>query len=207
MKTVKKLTIVLLLVVSFSKAQTIVTGKVLNHKNKPVVGAVLYLDSLETKVVTNKLGEFSLLVPEKSKVIKVHSKKYGWLSSAYTKETKIDFMYLEKDTTQKENTVSNPEGFSVEKDKNTAVYRTIYDMIRGRIAGVVVTQDNKITIRGVSSFYYSSEPLFVVDGIVVNTIDEISPINVKSISVLKGSEASIYGARGASGVIVIKLKK
>lgn len=207
MKTVKKLTIVLLLVVSFSKAQTIVTGKVLNHKNKPVVGAVLYLDSLETKVVTNKLGEFSLLVPEKSKVIKVHSKKYGWLSSVYANETKIDFMYLEKDTAQKENTVSNSEGFSVQKDKNTAVYRTIYDMIRGRIAGVVVTQDNKITIRGVSSFYYSSEPLFVVDGIIVNTIDEISPINVKSITVLKDADASIYGSRGASGVIVIKLKK
>lgn len=207
MKTVKKLTLALLLVVSFAKAQTIVTGKVLNHKNKPVAGAVLYLDSLETEVVTNKLGEFSLLVPEKSKVIKVHSKKYGWLSSAYTNETKIDFMYLEKDTTPKENTVSNPQGLSVEKVKNTASYRTIYDMIRGKIAGVVVQQDNTIIIRGINSIKNNTEPLFVVDGNVVSSIDYIVPNEVQSITVLKDAEASIYGSRGASGVIVIKLKK
>lgn len=207
MKSFDKILFLLLLVCSFGNAQTVLTGKVLNYKKKPVANASIYLDTIDSNVVTNKDGEFSLTVPEKVKTIKVYAKKYGWLSSAYTNETKIDFMYLEKDTTQKEDTVSNPQGLSVEKDKNTAVYRTIYDMIRGRIAGVVVTQDNKITIRGVSSFYYSSEPLFVVDGVVVNSIDEISPVNVKSINVLKGADASIYGSRGASGVIVIKMKK
>lgn len=51
----------------------------------------------------------------------------------------------------------------------------------------------------------STDPLFVVDGVVVNSIDNISPRMVKSISVLKGSDAAIYGSRGAGGVILITL--
>jgi TonB-dependent SusC/RagA subfamily outer membrane receptor len=195
-----------LLVFSFANAQTILSGKVLNYKKKPVTNASIYLDTIDSNVVTNKDGEFSLTVPEQVKIIKVHSKKYGWLSSTYNKETKMDFVYLETDKSKNEKGVSNPPSLNLENDKNTATYRTIFDLIRGKLAGVVVTQDNKISIRGVTSFYYSSEPLFVVDGVVVNSIDEISPINVKSISVLKGADASIYGSRGSSGVIVIKMK-
>jgi TonB-dependent SusC/RagA subfamily outer membrane receptor len=193
-------------VFSFANAQTILSGKVLSYKKKPVTNASIYLDTIDSNVVTNKDGEFSLTVPEQVKIIKVHSKKYGWLSSTYNKETKMDFVYLETDKSKNEKGASNPPSLNLENDKNTATYRTIFDLIRGKLAGVVVTQDNKISIRGVTSFYYSSEPLFVVDGVVVNSIDEISPINVKSISVLKGADASIYGSRGSSGVIVIKMK-
>jgi TonB-dependent SusC/RagA subfamily outer membrane receptor len=51
----------------------------------------------------------------------------------------------------------------------------------------------------------STEPLFVVDGMVVSSISDIQPFTVKSIEILKGSSASIYGSRGANGVILIKL--
>lgn len=178
----------------------------MNRKNKPVANALIYLDTINSNVVTNKAGEFSLIVPEKVKIIKVYSKKYGWLRSVYSKETKMDFMYLDSAPVT-DKSLTPPNGLKPEKDKSTVSYRTIYDMMRGRIAGVVVQQDNTIIIRGVNSIKNNSEPLFVVDGIIVNTIDEISPINVKSITVLKDADASIYGARGASGVIVIKLKK
>ena len=53
----------------------------------------------------------------------------------------------------------------------------------------------------------NTEPLFIVDGNVVSSIDFIVPNEVLSINVLKDAEASIYGSRGSSGVIVIKLKK
>lgn len=206
MKSFNKILFLLLLVFSFSNAQTVLSGKVLNYKKKPVVNASIYLDTIDSNVVTNNDGEFSLTVFEKVKTIKVHSKKYGWLSSSYNNETKMDFVYLESDKFQEKPLPNNSQNLNVGQDKSTLTYRTIFDMIRGKLAGVVVTQDNKITIRGVSSFYYSTEPLFVVDGVVVNSIDEISPVNVKSISVLKGADASIYGARGSSGVIVIKMK-
>lgn len=206
MKSFNKILFLLLLVFSFSNAQTVLSGKVLNYKKKPVVNASIYLDSIDSNVVTNKEGEFSLTVPEKVKTIKVHSKKYGWLSSSYNNETKMDFVYLESDKSKNEKGASNPQSLSLEKDKNTITYRTIYDMIRGKIAGVVVQPDNTIIIRGINSIKNNSEPLFVVDGSVVSSIDYIVPGEVKSITVLKDADASIYGSRGSSGVIVIKMK-
>jgi TonB-dependent SusC/RagA subfamily outer membrane receptor len=53
----------------------------------------------------------------------------------------------------------------------------------------------------------STQPLFVVDDVIVNSIDNILPAMVKSIEVLKGSGAAIYGSRGANGVILITTKK
>jgi TonB-dependent SusC/RagA subfamily outer membrane receptor len=206
MKTINKIICTLLLASGFVQAQTTVTGKVINYKNKAVSGAELYLDSIATEVTTNKSGEYTLVVPENVKTLKVHSKKYGWLSSAYAKETKMDFMYLDTAPTT-DKSLTPPNGLKPEKDKTTVSYRTIYDMMRGRIAGVTVQQDNTIIIRGINSIRNNSEPLFVVDGNVVNSIDFIVPNEVLSINVLKDAEESIYGSRGASGVIVIKLKK
>ncbi|MEY4433292.1 MAG: hypothetical protein RLZZ44_1426 [Bacteroidota bacterium] len=206
MKTVTKLMCSLLLATGFVQAQTTVTGKVVNYKNKAVSGAELYLDSTATQVTTDKFGEYTLVVPENVKTLKVHSKKYGWLSSAYTKETKMDFMYLDT-APATDKSLTPPNGLKPEKDKTTITYRTIYDMMRGRIAGVTVQQDNTIIIRGLNSIKNNSEPLFIVDGNVVSSIDFIVPNEVLSINVLKDAEASIYGSRGASGVIVIKLKK
>jgi TonB-dependent SusC/RagA subfamily outer membrane receptor len=206
MKTINKIICTLLLASGFVQAQTTVTGKVINYKNKAVSGAELYLDSIATEVTTNKSGEYTLVVPENVKTLKVHSKKYGWLSSAYAKETKMDFMYLDT-ASATDKSLTPPNGLKPEKDKTTVSYRTIYDMMRGRIAGVTVQQDNTIIIRGINSIRNNSEPLFVVDGNVVNSIDFIVPNEVLSINVLKDAEASIYGSRGASGVIVIKLKK
>jgi len=75
-------------------------------------------------------------------------------------------------------------------------------MIRGRFPGVEVS-GKSIKVMGSSSLNVSTEPLFVVDGVIVNTIEDISPQNVKSIEVLKGPDASVYGTRGSNGVIVI----
>lgn len=205
MRLVNTLIFALLIVTSFGHAQTTVSGKVLNHKNKPVSGAILYLDTIATNVITNKSGGYSLIVPDSIKNIKVHSKKLGWLSSAYAKESTMDFMYL--DTAPADQSLTPPNGLNPDKDKTTVSFRTIYDMMRGRIAGVVVQQDNTIIVRGINSIRNNSEPLFIVDGNFVQSIDFVVPNEVKSITVLKDAEASIYGSRGASGVIVIKLKK
>lgn len=196
----------IVLFVSFVNAQTTVSGKVLNYKHKPVLGAVLYLDSTATNVITNKAGEYRIVVPDSIKTLKVHSKKFGWLSSTYAKETTLDFMYLDS-APLVDQTITPPNGLKPEKDKTTVTFRTIYDMMRGRIAGVVVQQDNTIIVRGINSIKNNSEPLFIVDGNYVQSIDFVVPNEVLSITVLKDAEASIYGSRGASGVIVIKLKK
>jgi len=86
---------------------------------------------------------------------------------------------------------------------------TVLDMLRN-VPGIMIGGGNSITIRGVSSLTLSSEPLFVLDGVPVGTgyqsVSAMNPRDIKRISVLKGSSASIYGSQGANGVIVIESK-
>jgi len=88
------------------------------------------------------------------------------------------------------------------KDSVVPVYQDIYDMIRGRFPGVEVS-GKSIKIRGTTSLNISTEPLFVVDGVIVSSVDDIAPETVKSIEVLKGPDATAYGIRGSNGVILI----
>lgn len=86
-------------------------------------------------------------------------------------------------------------------------------MLAGRISGVSVVRAEgggiSILIRGPTSFYSSNEPLFVVDDVPVEagpngTLSWLSPQDIASISVLKDAQATIYGVRGANGVVVIR---
>lgn len=203
----KSLCAAVFLISILANAQQTLSGKVVNYKNKPLMGVKIFVDSTDTNVETDKEGLYNIVLPQKVKSIKVYSKKYGWLSNEYTIESKMDFMFLDADKSKKEKNKAVGQSISTEKDKNTVIYRSIYDMIRGRIAGVIVQPDNTIIIRGISSIKNNAEPLFVVDGNVVSSIDYIVPNEVKSIAVLKDAEASIYGSRGSNGVLVITTKK
>jgi len=77
-------------------------------------------------------------------------------------------------------------------------------MIRGEVSGVVVS-GRSVKIQQGKSFFGSSDPLYVINGVIVQSIDNVNPVEVKSISVLTGSQAAIYGVRGANGVISITL--
>jgi TonB-linked SusC/RagA family outer membrane protein len=105
----------------------------------------------------------------------------------------------------------------------------IVNSLQGRVAGVQITDagptggSSRIVIRGASSITGNNQPLFVVDGVPVdnsaprnagfggidygNTIQDIDPNNIESISVLKGpNAAALYGSRAANGAIVITTK-
>lgn len=177
----------------------------MDSKHNPVVNAKIYLDSVFSKVVTNRDGNFEVLLPEKTMNITINSKKHGVLSSKYNNEDTMNFMFLEPEKS-KNNSGNDSKNLDVEHDKNTSIYKNIYELIRGRLPGVSVSSDNSITIRGLNSLHYNAEPLFVVNGLVVSSIDYISPNEVKKISVLKGADAAIYGLQGSSGVILITTK-
>ncbi len=89
-------------------------------------------------------------------------------------------------------------------------YTNIGEYLAGRVPGLVVQKTGsgyKYTIRGATSIYASTDPLFIVDGMEVMDIDYLNPCDVKSVEVLKDSSASIYGTRGACGVIIITTHK
>ena len=91
-------------------------------------------------------------------------------------------------------------------ERDGVVYSSMTDYLMGRVAGLNVSSDGKITIRGTNSINSTTEPLIVVDGTIVPDINVVRPSEVAKVEVMKDASASIYGARGANGVILITLK-
>jgi TonB-dependent SusC/RagA subfamily outer membrane receptor len=89
------------------------------------------------------------------------------------------------------------------KNSKYASYKDVYEILKG-LPGVIVS-GRSVQIQGPSSINSGTEPLYIVDEMPVDSIDGISPTLIESISVLKGASTSIYGSRGANGVIIVKL--
>jgi TonB-dependent SusC/RagA subfamily outer membrane receptor len=199
-----------------------ITGKVLTLDQKPVAGAVIYVDNSKTSFVTSSKGSYKIKVSPSARKLAIHSSEYGNCDTLINQQTTINFTFQvssklqkdDKDITRKgdyENTGNGSVKMDNESSRYNKIegdlnknsqYQNIYDMLNGTVPGVIVN-GKKITIRGQSSFYGTNEPLFVVDGVIVTSIDDIRPIEVKSIQVVKSSSAAIYGSRGSNGVIVI----
>jgi TonB-dependent SusC/RagA subfamily outer membrane receptor len=96
--------------------------------------------------------------------------------------------------------------------RGASSYSDLRSYMMGRVAGVSFI-GNTMVIRGISTIYGNTEPLFVVDGVTVGGSFEslnasISPHDVESITVLKdGGSTAIYGVRGACGVVLIRTKR
>jgi TonB-dependent SusC/RagA subfamily outer membrane receptor len=93
-------------------------------------------------------------------------------------------------------------------------YPVLANALQGRAAGVQIANesgapgaDAAVRIRGMSSITANSNPLYVVDGITQSDISSLNPNDIQNIEVLKDASAtSIYGSRGANGVVVITTK-
>ena len=201
-----------------------VTGTVTDTLNAPVSGALIVVDGINTGIFTGRNGTYSLKVRPGTRKIGAFTSNMGSAVIEHDGGNRYDIVLdgsmampgfkpeiAEGDRdievaygTVKKKNLTTDVGYIDGQDETFASYTNIYDMIRGRVPGVSVI-GSKITIRGINSINSSTDPLLVVDGVVVSTIDNISPRQVKSISVLKGSDASIYGSRGANGVILITL--
>ncbi len=93
-------------------------------------------------------------------------------------------------------------------DEKLQHFQNVAQIIQGRIPGVLVN-GNSINIRGINSIYSSTDPLFLVDGVVVDKdfALSMSPYDVERIEVIKGPNAAIYGSRGGNGVIAIYTRR
>ena len=106
---------------------------------------------------------------------------------------------------------------STEKIEAFVPSTSVDNILQGQAAGVQVTAANGrpgqtafVTIRGVGSINASTTPLYVVDGIPVNSdfINNLNPNDIESFSILKdAATVSKYGSRGANGVVLITTKK
>ncbi len=205
MRHIKLLIKAIFLLFSISNfGQTSLIGKITNDKGEPVVNALIYLDTIKSKGTSNVIGLFEVNIPKGTKKITLYSPKHGYLTTKYNNEKRLSFVFIEPKEKESKNLAETfNNSLNVRKDDNVSTYRNIYEYIDGKVAGVTVSSSNEIIIRGGSSWELSNDPLFVVDGIIVNSIDHISPMDVDKINVLKGVDASIYGSQGSNGVIEI----
>jgi TonB-dependent SusC/RagA subfamily outer membrane receptor len=231
MKTKVFILLIFILTLSFSSfaqksgKKYYITGQVLDINNKPVSGSMVLIDNKSSDVVTDGKGMYKVKVKADAAIISIVNLSGGLLSEEINGRVVIDFklnnVIPHEETVKQENTENEvvnigygtvqkkylvtSDGSIKGQNNRYASYQTVYEMIKAEVPGVLV-EGNNITIRGVGTFNSSSAPLVLVNGSEVPADNiEIAPGQVKSINILKGTDASIYGSRGATGVILITL--
>lgn len=199
-----------------------VTGSVTDNMQKPMTGAMIFIDGNNTNVTTNSKGLFKLKVRPDADSITVVTFSNGMVTLPLKGKTRVDFVLRgsglstqmkpekadEKEVNigygnVKQRDLITPVSTVDGRNNKYANYKDIYEILKS-LPGIIV-RGTSIQIQGQSSIMSGTQPIFVVDGMVVENIDGISPYQVRNISVLKGSSASIYGSRGANGAILINL--
>ncbi|WP_245856886.1 SusC/RagA family TonB-linked outer membrane protein [Lutibacter flavus] len=224
----------LLLFTAAMNAQITVTGKV-SDADGPIPGANVLLKGTTNGTITNFDGEYTINNVPSGGVIVYSFLGYKAKEISVNNKNQIN-VTLEFDTTTLDEVVVVGYGKMKRSDLtgsvvsvsseaiSQSVSTSIDQVLQGRAAGVQVQQNSgapgagsSIRIRGISSLNGSNEPIFIIDGIIIdgstgsgneNALSSISPSDIASIDVLKDASATaIYGSRAANGVIIITTKR
>jgi len=214
--------ILVMLVAAGAHAQlTPFSGVVTAYNKFPLKNVTVSAKKSKMAVTTNEKGEYEILVNEKDVLtfkaegFKTFSRKIDdsgktmnvnmvFLGGKKNEEIAVGYGYISK-----ENLTYGIDHFANENN-NYGLYNNLYDLIVQNFPGVSIIYENgqrQFLIRGMKSLMGSNAALLVVDGMVVNDLDFISPYDVATINILKDSAAAIYGSRGANGVILIETKR
>lgn len=220
--------------VSLQGSERTVSGIVVDTHGEPVIGANILVKGSTVGGMTDIDGKFALTVPDHAVLVVSF---IGYLSQEVKTENKSVFRIVLSEDTQKLDEVvvvgygtmkkSDLTGSSASVKDEVLGQRTVTSFgqaLSGRVSGVNISTNSgrpggraSIRIRGNSSISVTNDPLYVVDGVILNVstlrngtspIDYLNPNDIKSVEILKDASATaIYGARGANGVILITTKK
>ena len=225
-------------------AQSQISGTVVEEDGEPCIGATVMINGTKQGTKTDINGRFTITVPQGKKL---HISYIGMVSQTVTPKNGMKVTLKTDAHTMQEVVVTGIvkqdkrlfTGSSAKIDADKTKLAGMADVSRsleGRVAGVQVTNVSgtfgaapKIRVRGATSIYGNSKPLWVIDGVIYEdnvdvSADELSSGDAKtlissavaglnsddieSFTILKdGSATSIYGARAMAGVIVITTKK
>lgn len=224
--------LVLLLSIGLQKSTAQVTlgpaievqGVVTDDQGQPLPGVNVILKGTQKGTTTDMDGRYAISVPSKAVLV------YSYLGFQIKEvpvegRQKIDIV-LQTDLEKLDEVIivgvsmkqSDITGAVVNVKEETLKERpvtSINEALQGRAAGVFIQNDPSpggnagIRIRGNNSLQYGGNPIFVVDGIVMdNDFNLINLNDVASLNVLKDASATaLYGSRGANGVVVVTTKK
>ncbi|MCI7708061.1 MAG: TonB-dependent receptor [Parabacteroides sp.] len=203
-----------------------VTGVVVDAAGVPVIGANVIVKGTTVGTITDFDGNYSLEVPENA-VLQISY--IGYLTEEVTVGDKSSINVTLKEDSQAldelvvvgygtmrksdvTGSIATAKGDELTKQQNFSAL----DNLRGKVSGVNIFSNssqpgaysNRVIIRGMATINSSSDPLYVVDGVVMENFDLVNPNDIESMEVLKdASAAAIYGARGANGVIMVTTKR
>ena len=204
-----------------------ITGTVLEEPTgEPVIGASILQVGTTNGVITDFDGNFELNVPEGTQI----QISYMGFQSQTVPAKKGMVVRLKEDNlvlqevvaigygSQKKKEVTGSVASVKAEDFNAGVKTSPVGLLQGKVAGLNVINTTSdptqggytVQIRGFSTLDKGAgtSPLYIVDGVPVSSIDNISPDEIASMDVLKdGSAAAIYGTRGTNGVILITTKR
>lgn len=200
-----------------------ISGVVLDNNDQPIENAIVMINGVKTSVMTDANGYYNVKVKPTAKTIGVVALGSGIVEQEIEERTEISFFFNKEGIAAQEvepaivsGNQSVNTGYNEVEKKNLTTsiskvkgnkvrsYSSIYEMLQ-TVPGVRVS-GTQVVVQDARNLQGFVAPLFVVDGVQVSSIDDISPVTVESIEVLKGAAATIYGTRGYGGVILIKRK-
>jgi TonB-linked SusC/RagA family outer membrane protein len=214
----------LILFSSTAHAQTKISGTVTDADGKPLKGASVLVKGAKVGTTTDDNGNFSIAA-SKGATLNISMVGYETSTVSVGDHTSIPVM-LKTDVshlseivvtgygTQKRTLVTSAISSVNNKTLNAEPVALVSEALQGRVAGVSVINNGSpgtapiVSIRGISSISFSSDPLYVVDGFPGVGINTIDVRDIETVDVLKdASAAAIYGSRATNGVIMITTKK
>ncbi|WP_242202441.1 TonB-dependent receptor plug domain-containing protein [Aestuariivivens insulae] len=185
------------------------SGVVIDYNKKPIKGAKIFIDSLKTKVKTNKDGFYKITVSLNNKLVTVFSPDHGIIDIDYSGQKIINFVFPESIAPlTKRQFYELGYGMSpyTNNEPDYSSYSDIFQLLKSKFPNLqVIGESVRMRNSGISIKEGLPAPIFIVNGSQVSNITSISPSDIKSIKVEK-SNTSLYGTRGSGGVIKIKLK-
>jgi len=202
-----------------------VTGIVKDTNGEPIIGANVTVKGQSIGTITDINGRFVLDAPKNavlqityigyvSQEVKVSGNKELNVVLKEDTETLDEVVVIGYGSIKKSSLTNAVSKMNASAMKDRPMSRP-ESALQGQLAGVVVRsttgepgQDIQIRVRGAASVNANSDPLYVVDGMPMNTLAGINPSDIESMEVLKdAASAAIYGSRGSNGVVMVTTKQ
>jgi TonB-linked SusC/RagA family outer membrane protein len=214
---------------SISNKQAVpVTGVVTDETGAAVIGVTVKVKGTNAGQSTDVNGRFRISAPDANSVLVFSYVGYATQEVPLNGRTELTVQLAKASTsnlsevvvvgygTQRRATVTGAISSVSAKTISALPVASVDQALQGRVAGLTVTNNGSpgtapiVTIRGISSITFASNPLYVVDGFILNggSLNDYDPKDIENVQVLKdASTAAIYGSRATNGVILVTTKK
>ena len=209
-------------------AQSYEVKGVIEDSLGPVIGATVLEQGTSNGTITDIDGAYTLKVSSADATVEISC--IGYTTQSFKASAVPAKVMLSEDSvlledvvvigygSQKKKEVTSSVASVKAEDFNAGVKTNPMGLLQGKVAGLNISRQTSdptstgfsVQIRGFSTLDKGAgtSPLYIVDGVPVSNIDNISPDEIASMDVLKdGSAAAIYGTRGTNGVIIITTKR